>query len=221
MAWQLHWLEASGDLHPWRERIAAEVEIARQAMVRVLPETPIDILVQRIKDAVIPQIGMVGHSYRAALFALTCDPDNANFEPALSNGALRRLVAHEAHHCLRMAGLGYGQTLGQVLVSEGLAGQFVSHLFGTPPEAWERAVTDDVLRSHLPDAAALARTDYDHDAWFYGAVGRYPHWLGYTLGYRIAGNWLETAPDLSGDAWASVSDKDVIAAARGRTLPAI
>lgn len=220
MVWQLHWLEASGDLRPWRDPITSEVEVALHAIARLLPLPSLDILVQRLAGAGIPQIGMVGHAYRAALFALTLDPDNPNFERSLREGALRRLVAHEAHHCLRKAGRGYGRTLGGALVSEGLAGQFVSHLFGTPPDPWECAVNDDVLRLHLPDAAALAKTDYDHNAWFYGAVGRYPRWLGYTLGYQIVGDWLKAEPGPCGDAWVNVADKEVIAAARGRTLPA-
>lgn len=223
MTWQPHWLEASGDLGPWRDTIIAEIEIARHAIADLLPVPPLDILVQRAAGAVavIPNIGMVGHAYRAGLFALTVDPNNPNFERALSDGTLRRQVAHEAHHCLRMAGRGYGRTLGKALVSEGLAGRFTGHLFGTPPEPWERAVTPDVLKAHLPDADALAGKDYGHHAWFYGMGGRYPRWLGYTLGYEIVGDWLAATPEVSGDMWVNVPAKEVLAAARGRTLPSV
>ena len=43
MMWRLHWLEASGDLDPWRSTIAEEVEIARTAVAGVLPVSPPDI----------------------------------------------------------------------------------------------------------------------------------------------------------------------------------
>ena len=218
MSWHLHWLEASGDLSPWRDEIAAEVEIARTAVVDQLPVPPLDILVQRGPGAVIPETGTVGQAYRASLFALTLDPDNPNFERSLRDGNVRRTVAHEVHHCLRMAGPGYGRTLGEALVSEGLAGRFVGRLFGTPPEPWECAVSDAVLETHLPDNATLVGNGHDHRAWFFGVGGRYPRWLGYTLGYRIVGDWLETAPRLDGDSWVNVPGHDVIAAARGRTL---
>ena len=70
-----------------------------------------------------------------------------------------------------MAGPGYDRTLGEALVSEGLAGHFVQRLFGNPPEPWEHAV----------------------------GVGEYPRWLGYTLGYAIVGKWLGSArePDVA------------------------
>ncbi|TXN80273.1 DUF2268 domain-containing putative Zn-dependent protease [Methylobacterium sp. WL8] len=218
MMWQLHWLEASGDLGPWRNIVAGEVEIARRAVARVLPVPPIDILVQRLPGEVIPETGTTGQAIRPGLFSLTIDPDNPNFAPALRDGDLRRTVVHEAHHCMRMAGPGYGWTLGEALVSEGLAGQFVSHLFNSPPELWECAVTDEVLAANLPDNATLVSNGHDHRAWFFGFGGRYPRWLGYTLGYRIVGDWLEAGADLSGAAWINVPAHVVIDAARERTL---
>lgn len=171
MSWHLHWLEASGDLRPWRETIAAEVEIARTSIAGVLPVPALDILVELGPGATIPETGMMGRAYRSSLFSLTLDPDNPNFARSLRNGDLRRTVAHEAHHCLRMAGPGYGWTLGEALVSEGLAGQFVGHLFGTPPEPWECALTDEVLKANLPDYATLVSNGHDHRAWFYGIGG--------------------------------------------------
>ena len=112
MAWHVHWLEASGDLGPWRETIAAEIEIARRAMAELMLLPPLDILVQRVAGAVIPETGTAGMAYRASLFSLTVDPDNPHFAPSLAEGDLHRTVAHEAHHCLRMAGPGYGWRAG-------------------------------------------------------------------------------------------------------------
>ncbi|SFL84395.1 DUF2268 domain-containing putative Zn-dependent protease [Methylobacterium pseudosasicola] len=218
MSWHVHWLEASGDLLPWRDTVAAEIAVARDAIARVLPLPSLDILVERRPGETIPETGTAGRAYRPSLFSLTLDPDNPNFATSLGNGDIRRTVVHEVHHCLRMAGPGYGATLGEALVSEGLAGRFVSHLFGTPPEPWESAVSDAVLEANRPDPAALADTGHNHAAWFYGRGGRYPRWLGYTLGYRIVGDWLEAGPAPDGDAWVHVPANKVLAAARGRTL---
>jgi hypothetical protein len=220
MTWTLHWLAAAGDLTPWREAVVSEIEIARRAVASVLPPGTIDILVQRDPDGVLPETGTGGYAHRSSLFTLTLDPENPNFEHSLSAGDVHRTVAHEVHHCLRMAGPGYGWTLGEALVSEGLAGQFVHHLFGTPPEPWECAVDDATLRARAPDAAALSACGYDHAAWFFGKGGWYPRWLGYTLGSRIAGDWVAATPDLAGETWVNVTADMVLAAARGRTLPA-
>lgn len=219
MTWKLHWLEASGDLRSWRETITAEVELARRAIAGVMPVPNLDILVERQPGAVIPGTGTGGRAYRNSLFSLALDPDNPNFERSLHDGDLHRTVAHEAHHCLRMAGPGYGWTLGEAMVSEGLAGRFVSRLFGSPPEPWECAVTDEVLKANLPDEATLIGTGHDHRAWFFGSGGKRPRWLGYTLGYRIVGDWMDAAAaTIDGDAWINVPAHDVLKAAYGRTL---
>ena len=210
--WRLHWLEAEGDLGPWRDRITQEIEATRMAVSRHLPPPALDVLVQRLPGMVIREIGLVGHAYRHSLFALQCDPDNENFAASLVNGALRRQVAHEVHHCLRMRGPGYGRKLGEALVSEGLAGHFVKLLFGNPPEPWECALNADDLRAHHPPPAVLDATDYDHAVWFFGTGGHRPRWTGYTLGYAIVGTWLDATPDVTSDDIVSVPAERVIAA---------
>lgn len=50
---------------------------------------------------------------------------------------------------LRLDGQGYGSTLGEFIVSEGLAGQFSLELFGGEPELWER-LKSELINSHSP-----------------------------------------------------------------------
>ena len=212
MDWQVHWLEAEGDLAPWRERIAAEIEVARTAVAGVLPPFRLDILVERVTGAVIPEVGTAGRAYRPSLCGLTVDPLNPNFAASLDTGDIRRTIAHEVHHCRRYAGAGYGRTLGEAIVSEGLAGQFAGTLFKAPPEPWECALDDAALRTHLPSAAELRAPNHDHAGWFFGAGGRHPRWLGYTLGYRIVGDWLAANPEPDGATWVNVPAEAVLAA---------
>ena len=212
--WTIHWLEAAGTLQRWKSRTAAEIEATQRIVSTLVAPPRLDILVERGAGAVIAEIGMVGQSYRATLFSLTVDPDNPNFASSLADGTLRRQVAHEVHHCLRYAGPGYGASLGQALVSEGLAGHFVRRLFQTPPEPWERAVEAKVAWGFLPDAETLASFSYNHRSWFFGAGGHYPRWLGYTLGYMIVGRWLDTMPEVDGPTLVGVSAAKVLAAAR-------
>jgi Predicted Zn-dependent protease (DUF2268) len=213
MDWQLHRLEAEGDLSKWREQIATEVAATYAIVSRLTTPPRLDILVQRLAGAVIPEIGMVGQAYRKGLFALTLDPDNPHFAACLGDGTLRRQVTHEVHHCLRMGGPGYGRTLGEALVSEGLAGHFTRRLFNNPPEPWECAVTHDVLDAHRPDKETLSAKWYNHAEWFFGAGGRRPRWLGYTLGYRVVGDWLAATPEMDGDLLVNVSAETVLTAA--------
>lgn len=220
MDWRLHWLEADGDLSPWREAIANEIEAGYRAMTALLSATRIDILVQRRAGEVIPETGTTGMSLRASLFSITIDPDNPNFARSLESGELQRTAVHEAHHCLRMGGPGYGSTLGEALVSEGLAGRFVSHVFGAPPDRWECAVDDETLARHRPDPNELAALSYDHASWFFGSDGIRPRWLGYTLGYQIVGQWLASARNIEGDEWVNTQAATVLAAS-GLSLPPV
>lgn len=208
--WQLHWLEAEGGLQDWQGQIVSEIETARDVIARLVAIPRLDILLQRVKGAVIPEIGMLGRAYRKSLLSITFDPSNRNFSACVSNGTLCRQVAHEVHHCLRMAGPGYGRSLGEALVSEGLAGQFVSMLFGSPPEPWECAVDDTVLCANLPDPAVLSAGGYDHAAWFFGTDRDRPRWFGYTLGYRLVGLWLDRVNNVDGPTWVSVSAATVL-----------
>ncbi len=220
MTWRLHWLEAEGDLTPRRHQIASEIATARCAVAGNVATPPLDILVQRCRHAVIPRIGMGGRAHRDRLLAISLDPDNPNFANSLANGAIRRTVTHEVHHCLRMAGPGYGRTLGEALVSEGLAGHFTRRLFATLPEPWECAVDEETVRSHHPSPAELSSSSYDHRAWFFGHGGHRPRWLGYTLGHHLVGRWLERTGPVDGSALINVAAEIVLANAEARTTRA-
>lgn len=208
--WALHWLEASGDLSGYRAEITAAFEQAHRTVSTMMPPPRLDILIQRLAGEAIPEMGIVGRAWRSTMFAMTVDPDNPNFTRSLGDGALHRQIVHEVHHCLRMAGPGYGYTLGEALVSEGLAGQFVHHLLGTEPEPWECAVTQEGLLTALPGAEELASMSYDHGAWFFGSGSR-PRWFGYTLGYQTAGRWLASAGEVDAATWVNVPAETVLA----------
>ncbi|MCM5557117.1 DUF2268 domain-containing putative Zn-dependent protease [Pleomorphomonas sp. JP5] len=211
--WSVHWLEASGDLERHRAAILDGFEAAYRSLAGFVAPPRLDILVERLAGGTIPELGMVGHAYRDTLFAMTLDPDNPNFERSLRDGALRRQILHEVQHCMRMAGPGYGWTLGEALVSEGLAGRFVVRLLGSDPEPWERAVSGDDLRSAPVASSRLEEDDYDHAAWFHGR-GPYPRWLGYSLGYDMVGAWLAEVGDADAATWIDVPASTVIEAAR-------
>jgi uncharacterized protein YjaZ len=124
---------------------------------------------------------------------ITVDPDN----PALSvnsEKSFERMFAHELHHAARWDGPGYGSSLGEALVSEGLAGHFVREVWAGLPEPWEQL---DILeiRRHVPLAARdWDRKDYSHNAWFFG-VGELPRWLGYSLGFQLVSQFMSERAD--------------------------
>lgn len=207
--WTLHWLEAAGSLSGWRSEILSEFQIAYEALSAFLPPPRLDVLIQKARVATIPETGTGGRACSETLLEIFVDPDNPSFAHSLRTGEFGRGVIHEVHHCMRMAGPGYGWTLGEALVSEGLAGQFVRKLFGNDPEPWEKAFTQEQLYSGSVDFVALTTDDYDHSEWFFGS-GSKPRWLGYSLGYEMVGSWLKTTREIDANQWINVPAATII-----------
>lgn len=208
-AWFLHWLTASDGLEEFEQPIFIEIAEAFRTLEHFVSPPKLDILLDRSKY-IIPEIGILGRAHNSTLFSLSFDPDNPNLKPSLTNGTLQRQLLHEIHHCMRMAGPSYGWTLGEALVSEGMAGHFVQHLMNTPPELWERAVHIDRLKEHRPTIAELQSTDYDHAEWFFGR-GKFPRWLGYSMGFELVRLWRETVRPGTPDQWINTPSSEILA----------
>lgn len=125
------------------------------------------------------------------MIQLTFDPGNCSCAQNLGE-PLERVIVHELHHALRWRGPGYGCTLGEALVTEGLAGQFAQQLYGGPPEKWEVSLAADDLAHAAQDAMTTwDDRNYNHAAWFFGTD---PAWRGYALGYALIGRYLAEHP---------------------------
>ena len=212
MDWQLHWLEAEGDLSKWREQIATEVAATYTIVSRLITPPRLDILLQR-GGMVIAEIGMVGQAYRKGLFALTLDPDNPNFTACLGDGTLRRQITHEVHHCLRMGGPGYGRYPRRGVGQRRFGWPLHSSAVQQSPGTVGMCCDGQRLDAHRPDKETLSAKWYNHAEWFFGTGSRRPRWLGYTLGYRIVGDWLAATPAADGDLLVNVAAETVLSAA--------
>lgn len=187
--WQLHLLNARGDLTV----IMAEIR-AHAREVLALVEERLDLprfdLVVRVGEDVIPEWGIGGRAPARGVIELVVDPAR------LAPEHFRRTLVHELHHLARWEGPGYGRSLGEALVSEGLAGHFVTEILGGPADPWDQVRPGAGV---LKQAASLwARPDYDHGAWFFGR-GKMRKWTGYGLGHRIVAEHMaegETAAAL-------------------------
>ncbi|WP_416424319.1 DUF2268 domain-containing putative Zn-dependent protease [Pseudomonas sp. App30] len=183
----LHFIDARGLLADHRDWLQARLTATHHKASALLPLRPLDVIV-KAGSQVIPEKGHLGYAPEPGLIYLTVDPASDVFR-ANENASLERMFAHELHHAARWDGPGYGSTLGQVLVSEGLAGVFAQEVWGGCPEPWER-VDVEVVRRYVDMAAAYwDREDYGHGAWFFG-VGELPRWFGYSLGVGLVRRYL-------------------------------
>jgi hypothetical protein len=163
----------------------------------------------------IPEIGVGGYTDpRSGNVDIWIDPRRAHLRDALETW-IPASVAHELDHSSRIrTGPGYGYTLGEAIVSEGLADRFVYQAFPrTPTQPWDHALTTaQAHRYWLEARSQLASPDSQHAVWFFGR-GSIPRWTGYTLGYAVVGSYLRQQ-DLRAARAVGVSAASILAAGR-------
>lgn len=168
--------------------------LVRRSVEKVLARLPhrgrVRIKVQLDPAMVIPEVGVGGFA----------DPSDGTvslwLEQPLRAGTeiwISATLAHELHHSSRIrTGPGYGSTLAEALVAEGLADHFVREVFPeTPPLPWDNALSSKQKAESWTKAQPLLDVPggYDHSSWFLGGSGL-PRWTGYTLGYEIVAAYL-------------------------------
>jgi uncharacterized protein YjaZ len=186
----IHFLEAEGSLASWRDTLCTETkDIGEQVSAMVPVEfraQPVDILIQNFAEGAIPELSMGGSCFRRGLVTISLAPDSPNFGDVMAKGYFRQTLAHELHHSMRWGTCGYGETLGEAVISEGLADTFAARLTGMPQPPWTFALDKNQTLAVMARAKdELAQSYYDHAEWFFG-TGELPRWTGYTLGYRLA-----------------------------------
>ena len=184
----LHLLNAGGALGDAVDDLRTCVESAMARAQSLLPLPAVDVVLYHDPAFVLPETGSGGYSPCAQRVFLAVDIGCHALDKAAFLQGLRSLVAHELHHCARWAGPGYGSTLGEALVSEGLACLFEAEMEGGPPPFYARALSPAQLAEVEQAARSLwDRSDYGHERWFYGAApGDLPRHAGYSLGYALA-----------------------------------
>lgn len=182
--WQIHFLNARKALNGVMPETRAA---AREAVAAVGEhvELPRFDLVIRVGDQVMPGWGVGGAAPAPGQIQITLDPARFAPEPFI------RTLVHELHHLIRWDGPGYGKSLGEALVSEGLAGHFVLHVLGGPPDPWDAVAPSDGLMRRA--SHEWSRRDYDHAEWFFGRGG-VRRWSGYGLGHRLIAEYLAQHP---------------------------
>ena len=116
----------------------------------------------------------------------------------------------------RFAAAGYGRTLGEALVSEGLADQFDREANGGTGQIWNHTLTPAEWAAVLSLAEpVLAAQSYNHLTWFFGGQmsngDPVPRWTGYMLGYHLVGTYLDLHLDARPSRMAGVPAAEVLA----------
>ncbi|MBB3442089.1 DUF2268 domain-containing putative Zn-dependent protease [Rhizobium sp. BK379] len=183
----LHFLDARGalsDLRDWLDDRLSDAFDKGSALLRI---EPVDVVV-KAGARVLPEKGHVGYAPEPGLIYVTVDPANPVLA-ANADASLERMFVHELHHAARWDGPGYGNSLGEALVSEGLAGHFAQEIYGGPLEPWERLPRDEIRKYVTHAAGEWDSRSYDHEAWFFGTAD-FPGQLGYSMGFQLVADHL-------------------------------
>ncbi|WP_303729002.1 DUF2268 domain-containing putative Zn-dependent protease [Paracoccus solventivorans] len=177
--WQVHFLNARHALTSVMPEIRAAVAES-VALVSAHAELPDFDVVVRAEEG-IPDWGVLAHSPAPGVVELALAP--SRFDSAL---VVRRMV-RALFLILRGDHPGYGRSLGEALVSEGLAGHFVQAVLGGRPDPWDATpLTAGVAKRAMTEWAWL---DYDRALWFEGR-GNIRKWAGYGLAHRLVAEHL-------------------------------
>ncbi len=144
----------------------------------VLGADKIDILIIDAPSSTIPEIGVGGYTPSSNVVYINIDPSKKILEKNLYMGML-----HEIHHAVRWRNPGYGETLKEALLTEGLATLFEEECSGeTPIYATVRITKDQIGMANKE----LNSKKYNHIEWFITGNNDVPRWFGYSYGYQLA-----------------------------------
>lgn len=155
---------------------------------------------------VIPEVGLGGFNPSRDEVRLYADPTWPGLEAVL-RAELMSILAHEIHHVMRRRAVGYGSTLLQAAVTEGLADHFALEVEPRDPPPWSTALSDDALADWTSEVLSRTSGGYDHGAWFLGTDPSIPRWTGYAVGFDLVRRYMDlesrSASELVGEPAAS------------------
>ncbi len=168
----------------------------------LIPTNQTDVIIHVKPSWTIPEIGFSGFSPNAAYAFIHIDPSNPNFDSNIET-ELAATIAHELHHCARYTSVGYGQTLLEALVTEGLACAFEMDFRQGQIPIYANALELSQISALLSQAQEEFHSQtYAHDDWFFGSQEHgIPRWTGYTLGYEIVKKYLEETRLTAASQW--------------------
>ncbi len=192
----LHLINASGTLNPFVIDIEKIFPTTIKRIRKVLPVDNVDIIVWEDADWAIKKYGLGGHTIKANTVIVSIDPNNPKAKQSFPERFTTTLM-HELHHATRMQALGEGFIPRlEASVREGLAEHFEIQLTGKKPEVWDNALTKQQLTEFIKIAKENKSTeDYYLYDWLFGnKEQKIPEWTGYSVGFQLINDYLETHP---------------------------
>lgn len=180
---------ASGSLSEQFKIIQSAFDRASSVAQSLIGLTDVDVICIDDSNMVIPEVGVGGYTPGRHLSYLYVDPLNKE----LSEQEIFNTLCHELYHAKSYDGQGYGSTLLDSMIFEGLATAFedeVSHGNSfVVKELNARNTSEQLLQKHRDE---LLGEDFNHFRWFiFDETKELPRWAGYEIGYHIVKKYLK------------------------------
>ena len=188
----LHLLKASGRLLPFEADLTLAFNEVVQKVIGKIALPEVDVVMADNPNNVIAETGVGGFAINANLIYVNINPESSYFRENTLKEVVSTLT-HELHHCARIHSIGYGKTLLEAMVSEGLADHFDIELNKHTPNPWSVNLAPTELAEMYKKASTeFANNSYDHSSWFFGSEEKdIPRWTGYSLGFEIVKKHME------------------------------
>ena len=158
-----------------------------------------------------PQTGTSGVTGLDGIISVGFGPTRQVSTGTALTTRLPRTLAHEVDHSVRiLAGPGFGRSLLQQIISEGISSVFDEAAFPGTLNPWDRAISPGqecaLWRKARPQLGYLGF----YDLWMFGGNG-VPHWTGFTIGYHIVKDYRDRNPTVSWPALTATSAAAILA----------
>lgn len=162
---------------------------------------------------IIPGVGVSGYTPYQDWIQLKIDPTGSRFRELIEK-RLPATIYHEMHHSARWASVGYGKSLDEVLVTEGLATVYQEEKWSEHDVPWS-VYSDDEIKSFVEiyrkrGGEDLIYGNAAHSKWFFGSTPEIPKWFGYKLGTYVIREAKRANPGITAKDLVNTDAKEVL-----------
>jgi len=144
-------------------------------------------------ERTIPRIGMSGVAPNKEQIYILLDPDHPKLDEAI-NIHIFETIPHEYHHTMRYRTVGFGESLFESLISEGLACHFAMEVCDIEAPKYCVAYSKEQLDEWIAKAEIMwFNKEFDYFDWFVGRTK--PRNIGYAIGYSLVKDYLNNHLD--------------------------
>lgn len=156
--------------------------------------------------------GVDGEAFSGGLLQLRIDLRNEkNKIDDLLGDPLKATIYHECNHILRWQSVGYGTSLIEATISEGIATSYEKMICA--PYVIKHADHSNIeeLLKYYRERNKDEDTTYNHWEWFFGTHNKYPRWLGYKVGSYIVDEAMKNKPSMTFTEITKMSAEEILA----------